>query len=120
MEYLKLCDSDYRFMMIVWEHAPINSGELVKLCNERLGWKKSTTYTTIKKLCEKGYIQSENAIVSVLHEKERVQMDESEYFVERTFGGSLPQFLTAFLGGKKISAQEAEKIKKLIDQHSED
>lgn len=119
MEYLKLCDSDYRFMLIVWEHAPVNSGELVKLCNEILGWKKSTTYTTIKKLCEKGYIRNENAIVSVLIEKERVQTDESEYFVKRTFGGSLPQFLTAFLGGKKISAEEAQKIKDLIDQHSE-
>lgn len=119
MEYLKLCDSDYRFMMIVWEHAPVNSGKLVKLCDEILGWKKSTTYTTIKKLSEKGYIKNENATVMVLIEKERVQTDESEYFVERTFGGSLPQFLTAFLGGKKISAEEAEKIKALIDQHSE-
>lgn len=119
MDYLKLCDSDYRFMTIVWDHAPVNSGELVKLCNEILGWKKSTTYTTIKKLCEKKYIKNENAVVSVLIEKERVQTDESEYFVERTFGGSLPQFLTAFLGGKKISAEEAKKIQELIDQHRE-
>lgn len=119
MEYLKLCDSDYRFMMVVWEHAPVNSGRLVKLCDEILGWKKSTTYTTIKKLSEKGYIKNENATVTVLIEKERVQTDESEYFVKRTFGGSLPQFLTAFLGGKKISAEEAEKIKALIDRHSE-
>lgn len=117
MEYLKLCDSDYRFMLIVWEQAPINSGQLVKLCNERLGWKKSTTYTTIRKLVEKGYICNENATVSVLVEKSRVQADESEYFVNRTFGGSLPQFLTAFLGGKKISDREAEKIKALIDEH---
>lgn len=117
MEYLKLCDSDYRFMMVVWEYAPINSGELVRRCNEILGWKKSTTYTTIRKLCEKGYISSENAIVTVLVEKDRVQADESEYFVKRTFGGSLPQFLTAFLGGKKISDEEAEKIKALIDEH---
>jgi len=106
-------------MSVVWEHAPVNSGQLVKLCNEALGWKKSTTYTTIKKLCEKGYIQNENAVVSVLIEKERVQTEESEYFVERTFGGSLPQFLAAFLGGKKISEEEAEKIKALIDRHSE-
>lgn len=119
MEYLKLCDSDYRFMMVVWEHAPVNSGVLVKLCSETLGWKKSTTYTAIKKLCEKGYIKNEDAMVSVLIGKERVQTEESEYFVERTFGGSLPQFLTAFLGGKKISAQEARKIKELIDRHSE-
>lgn len=117
MEYLKICDSDYRFMLIVWEYAPINSGELVKLCNQILGWKKSTTYTTIRKMCEKGYIMNENATVSVLIEKNRVQADESEYFVERTFGGSLPQFLTAFLHGKKISEKEAEKIKALIDEH---
>lgn len=118
MEYLKLCDSDYRFMMVVWEHAPVGSGRLVTLCSQVLGWKKSTTYTTIKKMSEKGYIKNENAIVSVLIEKERVQRDESAYFVERTFGGSLPQFLTAFLGGKKLPAEEAEKIKELIDQHS--
>lgn len=119
MEYLKICDSDYRFMLIVWEHAPINSGELVKLCNQILGWKKSTTYTTIRKMCEKGYIVNENATVFVLIEKNQVQADESEYFVERTFGGSLPQFLTAFLQGKKISEKEAEKIKALIDEHRE-
>lgn len=117
MEYLKLCDSDYRFMLVVWEHAPINSGELVKLCNQILGWKKSTTYTTIRKLCEKGYIQNEKATVSVLIDKDRVQADESEYFVERTFGGSLPKFLTAFLGEKKLSEEEAGKIKALIDEH---
>lgn len=119
MEYLKLCDSDYRFMLIVWEHAPLNSGKLVKLCNEKLGWKKSTTYTTIKKLSEKGYITNENATVSVQIPKDKVQTDESEYFVERTFGGSLPQFLSAFLGGKKISHEEAERIKQLIDAHKE-
>ena len=117
MEYLKLCDSDYRFMLIVWEHAPINSGELVKLCLKILGWKKSTTYTTLRKLCEKGYLKNENATVSVPIEKDRVQADESEYFVERTFGGSLPQFLAAFLGEKKISEKEAEKIIALINEH---
>lgn len=117
MEYVKLCDSDYRFMQVVWECAPINSGDLVKKCNEILGWKKSTTYTTIRKLSEKGYIVNENAVVSVLIGKDRVQADESEYFVERTFDGSLPRFLTAFLGGKRISEQEAEKIKRLIDEH---
>lgn len=118
MDYLKLCDSDYRFMSIVWEHAPVPSGELVRICGKELGWKKSTVYTTIKKLSEKGYIKNENAVVTVLIAKERVQKDESNYFVERTFGGSLPQFLNAFLGGKKISEKEAEKIRKIIDAAS--
>ena len=116
-EYLKLCDSDYRFMLVVWEHAPVPSGELVKLCREKFDWKKSTTYTAIKKLSEKGYIKNENAVVSVVIPKEHVQRDESNYFVERTFGGSLPQFLTAFLGGKKISAEEADKIQEIIDRY---
>ena len=75
MEQLKLCDSDYRFMSIVWDYAPIPSGKLVKLCNGILGWKKSTTYTTIKKMSEKGYIKNENAVVTVLISKERVQRD---------------------------------------------
>lgn len=119
MEYFKLCDSDYRFMCIVWEYAPVNSGELVKLCQKHLGWKKSTTYTQIKKLAEKGYLINENSCITVLIDKHRVLADESEYFVERTFNGSLPNFITAFLGGKKLSEKEAEELKKLIDAHKE-
>lgn len=114
---LKLCDSDYKFMTIVWEYAPVNSGELVTLCNEQLGWKKSTTYTVIKKLAERGFIKNENAVVSVLVEKEACQAVESDYFVERTFGGSLPGFLAAFLNSRKLSEAEAEEIKKMIDEH---
>lgn len=117
MENLKLCDSEYRFMMIVWENAPVGSGTLVNLCSEKLGWKKSTTYTVIKKLCERGYIVNENAVVSVLIPREQVQAEETEYFVERTFSGSLPQFLTAFLGNKQLSEKEAERLKQLIDEH---
>ncbi|MCH5281469.1 MAG: BlaI/MecI/CopY family transcriptional regulator [Lachnospiraceae bacterium] len=113
----RLCDSDYRFMQIVWEHAPVKSGELAALCEKELGWKKSTTYTVIKKLCEKGFIQNENALVSVLIPREKVQASETEYFVERTFAGSLPGFLTAFLGEKTLSEKEAERLKKLIDEH---
>lgn len=118
-ENLKLCDSDYRFMLVVWENAPIKSGDLAGLCREKLGWKKSTTYTVIKKLCEKGYIQNEDATVSVLIPKEKVQAEESEYFVERTFEGSLPGFLAAFLGGRTLSSQEADKLKRMIDEHRE-
>ena len=117
MEYLKLCDSDYRFMQVVWQEAPINSGELVKLCEERLGWKKSTTYTTIRKLCQKGYIQNEHAMVSVWIPQERVQSDESAYFVDRTFSGSLPRFIAAFLGERNISDNEAKEIQEMIDRY---
>lgn len=120
MEYSKLCDSDYRFMCVVWDNAPLNSGELVKLCEEQLGWKKSTTYTVVRKMCQKGYISNIDATVSVLISKEQVQAEESEYFVERTFGGSLPGFIAAFLGGKKISAEEADRLKKMIDAYKED
>lgn len=120
MEESKLCNSDYRLLLILWDHAPIGSGELVKLCQEELGWKKSTTYTEIKRLSEKGYIKNENAIVEPLYTREEVQAQESGAFVERTFSGSLPQFLTAFLGGrKKLSSKEAAELKELIDSYHE-
>ena len=116
---LRLCDSEYRFMLLVWEYGPINSGQLVKISKERLGWKKSTTYTVIKKLSERGFLKNEDTVVTALVEKETCQAVESDYFVERTFSGSLPGFIAAFLGGKKISEEEAEEIKKLIDAHKE-
>lgn len=119
MDYSKLCDSEYRFMCVVWDSAPINSGELVKLCQERLGWKKSTTYTVIRKMCEKGFISNEDTTVRILLSRDEVQANESQYFVDRTFSGSLPGFIAAFLGGKKISDEEADMLKQMIDAHKE-
>ena len=119
MEYIKLCDSDYRFMCVVWEHAPVNSGELDKNRQAQLGWKITPTSSVVRKMCEKGYIANEDATVSVLIPKEQVQAEESRYFVDRTFDGSLPGFITAFLGGKKISKKEAKLLKKMIDEHKE-
>ena len=119
METLKLCESDYRFMTVIWEHEPLASGALVELCAQKLGWKKSTTYTTLKKLCEKGFAQNENTVVTALIPREQVQAYESERFVERAFDGSLPSFLAAFLGGKTITEQEAAELKRLIDEHKE-
>lgn len=119
MEQLKLCTSDYKFMCIVWECEPIQSGELVKKCLEVLGWKKSTTYTMIKKLSEKGYLQNENSIVKSLIPKQDVQAFESEYVVNNTFGGSLPAFIASFMNNKKITESEAEEIKRLIDSKLE-
>ena len=119
MDELKLCESDFRFMDILWENEPVASGKLVELCLEKLGWKKSTTYTVIKKLCEKGFAKNEDAVVTALVPRCEVAAFESERVVERTFGGSLPGFLAAFLGGKTISEQEAAELKKLIDSHKE-
>lgn len=117
MENLKLCESDYRFMLVVWENEPLTSGQLVSLCAEKLGWKKPTTYTVLRKMCEKGLLKNEDTCVSALVQREQVQAFESEYFVERAFAGSLPHFLTSFLGGKTISEQEAAELKRLIDAH---
>ena len=97
MDSWKLCDSEYRFMNVVWDSAPVPSGELVALCARQLGWKKSTTYTMVKKLAQKGLLRNENAVVTALVPREDVQAEESAAFVERTFGGSLPAFLAAFM-----------------------
>lgn len=107
-------------MTVVWDHAPVGSGELVKLCNEKLGWKKSTTYTQIKKLSLKGYIKNENAVVSVLIKREEALSSQSDNFMQKTFKGSLPMFLTAFLDGKKLTKKEADKLKELIDSYKEE
>ena len=113
MDSWKLCDSGYRFMNVVWDSAPVPSGELVALCARQLGWKKSTTYTMVKKLAQKGLLRNENAVVTALVPREDVQAEESAAFVERTFGGSLP----AFMGGRSISDEEAKQIQALIDEH---
>lgn len=119
MKKYQLCDSEYRFMEVVWDSAPVGSGRLVELCAQRLGWKKSTTYTVLKKLCGKGLVRNENATVTVLVPREEVAAAESAAFVDRTFGGSLPGFVAAFLGEKRLSDQEAEELKRLIDAHKE-
>lgn len=120
MENLKLCESEYRFATIVWENEPVGSGELVDLCKKHLGWKKSTTYTVLKRLCERGVLKNENAIVTALIKQDQVQKFQSEQFINRTFGGSLPQFIAAFMNDKKLSKAEADELKKLIDSYKEE
>ena len=113
----RLYDTEYRFMEIIWEHAPVRSGELVKLSKEALGWKKSTTYTMIKRLSEKGYIVNEDAVVSVLVQKEECQQAESKEVIEKNFSGALPSFIAAFLRGNKLSDDDAARIKNMIDDY---
>ena len=112
----KIFESEYRFCLILWEHEPVSSTELVRLCAAQLGWKKSTTYTVIKRLTERGVLRTENAVVTSLVSRDAVQRAESREFLDRTFGGSLPQFLAAFTGGKKLNEQEIDALQRLIDE----
>ena len=117
MERFKLCASDLKFMSVVWDNEPLQSGELVKKSEERLGWKKSTTYTMIKKLSEKGLLENDNSMVRSLVPRETVQAYESEYVVNNAFSGSLPAFVVAFMSNKKLSDREVREIRALIDKN---
>ena len=120
MEDLMLYDAEYRLLEIVWEKEPLSSTELYKECLPRLGWKKSTTYTVLRKLVERKILKNENGAVTALVKKETVQRYESQAVVEKWFDHSLPGFVAAFLGEKKLSREEAEELKKLIDTYQED
>ena len=118
MESVKLFDAEYRFMNLVWEHEPINSTELVRLCLSEVGWKKSTTYSMIKRLSGRGIVKNESAVVTALTKREEVQKYESEAILEKAFDGSLPSFITAFLSDKKLSKKEAAEIVAMIEEAS--
>ena len=119
MEQHHLSDSEYRLLRVVWASEPVASGKLVTLCGERLGWKKSTTYTVLKKLCDKGVLRNEGSTVTSAVPRAAVDHRAAEAFVDKTFGGSLPGFLTAFMGGRKLTAKEAEDLKHLIETYQE-
>ena len=111
---LKLFEAEYRFMDLIWELEPINSTKLAKLCEERLGWKKSTTYTVLKKLCGRGLFRNENGVVSAAISREEFCAMQSERFVDETFSGSLPAFIAAFSTRKKLSEEELRELEELI------
>jgi predicted transcriptional regulator len=117
METPKVFESEYRFCLILWEHEPIKSSELVNLCREQLGWKPTTTYTVIKRLSERGVLKNENTIVSALVSKDEVQAAEINEMVEKTFEGSLPAFIAAFTKHQKISEEEIDAVQQMIDRY---
>ena len=119
METTRLTYGEARLMELVWDNEPLQSSRLTELCLAALGWKKSTTYTMLKRLAEKGYVRNENATVTALISRETAREAESRYVVATSFSGSLPSFLVSFLGGKTISDAEAEELKRLIDAHRE-
>lgn len=116
----RLAEIEEKFADLIWEHAPISSPDLVRLCEKQLNWKKSTTYTVLKKLCKKGLFRNENATVTVRMRREEFYGLQSRRYVEDVFGGSLPHFLPAFCGGKKLSAKDAEEMKRFIDEYTEE
>ena len=105
-----------RFANLVWDNEPIPSGQLVKLCEQELNWKKPTTYTVPRKLCEKGLFRNEDGLVSAVLTREQFASRRSEQFVDNAFHGSLPAFVAAFTAQKGLSAQEAEEIQQMIDK----
>ena len=119
MEPMKLGAVEARFADIIWNHAPLTSGELVKLCEAELQWKKSTTYTVLKKLCAKGLFENRGGTVSPLMTREEFYGVQSTQFVEETFQGSLPAFIAAFTQRQKLSAQEVAEIRRMIDECEE-
>ena len=118
MEEFKLFDAEYKFLDIIWELEPINSTELAKVCFKKLGWKKSTTFTMIRKLCGRDILKNENATVTSLIKREQVQKYESEALLEKSFDNSLPAFMATFLQDKKLSKKEAEELKNMIEEAS--
>ena len=111
----KIFESEYRFCLILWEHEPIKSTDLAKLCKEKLDWSKTTTYTVIKRLSERGVIQNENAIVTSLISKDEAQQRELEELMDKKFEGSLPAFIAAFGKRQALSDAEIAQIRQIIE-----
>lgn len=119
MEEMKLGLVETHFANIVWENEPIHSRELVKLCDKELDWKKSTTYTVLKKLCDRGLFQNQDGIVSSVISKKEFHAIQSQKFVEETFEGSLPAFINAFSSRKPLTVEEIKEIRDMIDSFEE-
>ena len=116
MSVPKIFESEYRFCLILWEHEPVKTTELVQLCREKLEWKRTTTYTVIKRLDERGVLKNENGTVTSLVSKDEVQAAEIVEMVEKKFEGSLPSFIAAFTRHRKMSGQEIDEVQRMIDE----
>ena len=116
MDTPKIFESEYRFCLILWEHEPIRSAELAKLCKEKLGWSKTTTYTVIKRLSDRGVLKNENTIVTALISKEQAQLSELDELMEKKFEGSLPAFIAAFARRQALSEEEIAEIRRIIQK----
>ena len=116
MEIPKVFESEYRFCLILWENEPIKSSELVKLCQQKLGWKPTTTYTVLRRLGERGVLKNENTVVRSLVSKDQVQTAQIDEMVEKTFEGSLPAFVAAFTRSHSLSPAQLDEVQAMIDR----
>lgn len=116
METPKIFESEYRFCLILWENEPIRSTELAKLCKERLDWTKTTTYTVIKRLSERGVLKNQNTIVTALISKEEAQLSELDELMEKKFEGSLPAFIAAFAKRQSLSEKDIQELQRIIGE----
>ncbi len=115
----KVFESEYRFCLILWENEPISQSDLAKLCKEKLEWSRTTTYTVIKRLCERGVLSNQDSMVTSLVSKDQVQMSELDEILEKRFEGSLPAFIAAFGKRQKLSEKEIAEIKAIIEKGGE-
>jgi predicted transcriptional regulator len=120
MGVYSLAPGETKLAELIWLRAPVTSGELVKLAAKEIGWKKSTTYTVLKILCDKGIFRNEQSVVSALLSKEAYYARQSQRYVEDIFGGSLPRFLAAFIGHNRLTGTQVEELKRMIDEYKED
>ena len=116
----KVFESEYRFCLLLWQKEPISSSELAKLCNKELGWSRTTTYTVIKRLSDRGVVKNENTIVTSLVSKEEIQLAEMEEMMAKTFENSLPAFIAAFAKKENLSEKDIEEIKNIINRDGKD
>ena len=116
METPKIFESEYRLCLVLWAHEPISTAELVKLCQQQLGWKRTTTYTVIKRLGERGVLKNEGGLVTARVSKEEAQVSEIDALMEKKFQGSLPAFLAAFARRQSLTDEEVEEIRRIIEK----
>ena len=119
MTYYKLAEAESRFADLIWDNAPIHSPKLAQLATDVMKWKKSTTYTVLKKLCDKGLFRNEYALVTAVMTRDEYYAGQSVKYVDDTYGGSLPQFITSFVSNRKLIDKQADDIQRLIDEYRE-
>ena len=114
---INLTEAEEKLAVLIWRDAPLTSPELVRIADKEMAWKRTTTYTVLKKLCDKGVFKNENANISVALTRDELIAHQSRRYIEDTFGGSLPKFITSFIGGKKLSPEQAAELRRLIDEY---